>query len=554
MIVPDSRFAEHGSAVPDHPSSIARVEAVPALAVFGFDGTLLRGDTLLFLHRLLRGSAGRVIDRLRLLPAALMRVCGLCSSSCFEERVLRRILSGSAGQPPGALFREQLAVRLIACLNPAALACLEEHRRQGDRLIIVSASPRQLLQPVADHLGCELLATETTDLTRHSAATPLRFVSAPCRGTETIRRLEMALERSIDSVVLHAYGRSQADRQLLRAADHPHWRSFSAEAVPYPSSPSGSLLLRLLALALLLMLGWGLLHLPAAQQRHLLAALGRLPAWLPALYGVLAVSFLLRYCRWRLLLGAHGIGGWCLADAIGWFRGFALTATPAKLGELSRVHALHRDLGYPRLPLLQVFLIERLLDAGAVLLLLAWLTPATIGPLRAQLKPSLSSMPGLPLAAAAAALLAAGSLLLLGRRASLRPGLSSRLRHGILRLRQAGGQHLVPALIPAAAVSLLIWSTEPLLLWLLIRALSPQWLSVQAALATYLISGMAGMASSLPAGIGVNEGATVLLLGQQGVPIGPALTIAIVRRLLAPWSIVALAAAMAWIRLPQKSA
>ena len=112
----------------------------------------------------------------------------------------------------------------------------------------------------------------------------------------------------------------------------------------------------------------------------------------------------------------------------------------------------------------------------------------------------------------------------------------------------------MPALIPAAAVSLLLWSTEPLLLWLLIRALSPQWVSVQAALATYLISGMAGMASSLPAGIGVNEGATVLLLGQQGVPIGPALTIAIVRRLLAPWSIVALAAAMAWIRLPQKSA
>jgi uncharacterized protein (TIRG00374 family) len=60
-----------------------------------------------------------------------------------------------------------------------------------------------------------------------------------------------------------------------------------------------------------------------------------------------------------------------------------------------------------------------------------------------------------------------------------------------------------------------------------------------------LLSGTAGMASALPAGLGVNEAATVLLLAQQGIPASIALPIAVVRRLITPWSVVAVAAALA---------
>ena len=42
----------------------------------------------------------------------------------------------------------------------------------------------------------------------------------------------------------------------------------------------------------------------------------------------------------------------------------------------------------------------------------------------------------------------------------------------------------------------------------------------------------------------MNEAATVLLLGQQGVPAGIALPVAVLRRLITPWSMVALAAAI----------
>ena len=108
--------------------------------------------------------------------------------------------------------------------------------------------------------------------------------------------------------------------------------------------------LALVALGLLAIAAAGVLRLPAVQQQALLTALRSLVLWLPVLYGVVALSYAGRYWRWRLLLGRLGIGTANWLDLLGWFRGFALTATPAKVGELSRVQLLHEQLGYPRLP------------------------------------------------------------------------------------------------------------------------------------------------------------------------------------------------------------
>ncbi|MFM7267220.1 MAG: flippase-like domain-containing protein, partial [Cyanobium sp.] len=488
-----------------------------------------------------------------LLPLALAWKLGWRSTAWFKERTLRRLLRPLAQHSdPSRLLAHDLPAALMAALRPEALRQLEQHRRLGHRLLIVSASPRPLLQPLAERLGVELIATETSDPLLTSRANPLRLTSANCKGAEKVRRLEAAHGQPLQSLTIHAYGDSKGDRELLQAADHPHWRSFNDQDVPYPAHKAPPLL-PLLAMALLAMLLWGLAQQPEQQRQSLLSALVHLPAWLPALYGVLALTFGLRYVRWRLLLTGLGIGRACPADALGWFQGFALTATPAKLGELSRVQALHRDLAYPRLPLLQVFVMERSLDALAVVVLLAALAPAGLGPLLKGPTPwghGLHQTTGLGLIAGLAC--AALGLGLLAARRSL-PTLRHRLHQLLAGIRLGPWRRAWPAVLAAAAVSLLIWLCEPLILWLLVQALAPRSISVAAALATYLISGTAGMASTLPAGIGVNEGATVLLLSQQGIPVDLALSIAILRRLLTPWSIVALAAALGGVRLPRQT-
>lgn len=127
-------------------------------------------------------------------------------------------------------------------------------------------------------------------------------------------------------------------------------------------------------------------------------------------------------------------------------------------------------------------------------------------------------------------------------------------RRWLARRRQQWSHHLpsgelAGSMVPATLISVLVWANEAMVLWNLVRLLAPAAISIQAALAIYFLSGTAGMVSSLPEGIGVNEAATELLLGKQGVPEAVALPIAVLRRLITLWSMVALAAASAVLSL-----
>jgi len=303
-----------------------------------------------------------------------------------------------------------------------------------------------------------------------------------------------------------------------------------ATVQPYPQRQKRDLgWVPLLGLVLLGLAISGLLHLEPATRQTLVQGLTRLPLWLPAIYAVLAVAYLGRYWRWRLLLGSEAIGRWSLQDARAWFAGFALTATPGKLGELSRVTSLHQQLGYPRAPLLHVFVAERLCDLMAVGLWLLVLVPPSMGSL-ASLLSSWHALAAIP----------AGLLILLIGGLSCR----HRWRHHL----PSGA--MARACLPATGVSLGIWGCESMILWLLVQALSPAHsINLSTAIVTYLLSGTAGMLSSLPGGIGVNEAAATLLLQQAGLPTALALSIAILRRICTVWSITGFAI---WLGLTKK--
>jgi len=507
------------------PDSRCAVRAV--IVAFDCDGTLIRGDATRRFVLLLRGPFGLLADGCRLAPQLLAWRLGRCSTAALKEAVLNQALQVAPMHRRQAALR-QLPEILCTQLRPQAMARLRWHQQQGHRCLIVTASPEPLIAPLASTLGVELIATGCSDLLQVGPCSPLRLTTPNCKGAEKVRRLEQHLGGQPPSDQLEAYGDSRGDRELLQASARPHWRSFTSTPVAYPKSKAVRWSLPLMALALLLAgLSGLLITTPEARTELVLKGLSLLQ-WLPLLYSVVALSYAGRYWRWRLLLGRLGIGSTDWPDFLGWFRGFALTATPAKLGELSRVQLLHEQLGYPRLPLVHVFVAERCADVAAVALLLLLLTPAQV--LR-QL-PALNS-PWLLVIA----LVVVIAVLLAGRPRPRR-WLAGRWQHWRHHLPSGD---LARAMVPAALISVLVWANEALVLWLLVRLLAPSAITIPAAITIYLVSGTAGMASSLPGGIGVNEAATVLLLGQQGVPAGIALPVAVLRRLVTIWSVITLA-------------
>jgi len=192
------------------------------VAVFDFDGTLTRRDTLApFLARV--GGRGRLAAAFaREAIAVAQWATGRQDIDAVKRRIVRRVL---AGTPVEAARRAALvhAEAIARGLRRDALPRIRWHREQGHRLVLASAGLDLYLEPVGAALGfddvlCSRLAERAGRFTGELAG-------ADCTGAEKLRRLE-ALLGGLHGVELHAYGDSAGDAALLRVAAHAHWRPF----------------------------------------------------------------------------------------------------------------------------------------------------------------------------------------------------------------------------------------------------------------------------------------------------------------------------------------
>lgn len=201
--------------------------ARPIVAVFDFDGTLTRRDTLLpFLLRLY-GWRGVMRRALSLLPALGGFALRVLPRDVVKERVLMRYLAGLSEVELHRLGADYAQQDIPRQVRPQALARLAWHRRQGHRCVVISASIEHYVTPWARAAGFDdVLATRLAvdDAGRVSG----RYDGANCYGAEKVRRLQQLLGAAAD-VEIYAYGDSRGDRELLALADHAYYRTMPGE-------------------------------------------------------------------------------------------------------------------------------------------------------------------------------------------------------------------------------------------------------------------------------------------------------------------------------------
>ena len=204
------------------------------VAVFDVDGTLLRGDCLWLAARRSRGLPGQMSGALACLPWLMAWRLGLVSTGRFKQQAIAFFgVCEAVNRAEVEGRRDWLLDELRAQLRPEALERLRWHQQRGDRVLLCSASPRLLLQPLADWLGVELVCTE---LQGSQGSWQPRLLGPNCKGPEKVRRLAEHLG-PLGSLTIEAYGDSKGDREMLQCATFPHYRSFRADPQPYPSFP-----------------------------------------------------------------------------------------------------------------------------------------------------------------------------------------------------------------------------------------------------------------------------------------------------------------------------
>lgn len=186
------------------------------IAIFDLDGTVSRRDTFLpFVLSCVRAQPKRLCGLLRV-PPALLRYVWRRDRGELKCSVIRSVLGGLTRAEMAGLGERFVARLVPRGLFPAALDAIDGHRRAGDRLVLLSASPDLYVPLIARRLGFdEAICTGVLwqmERLHGSLTTPNR------RGEEKARCLQM-LRAAHPGCEIHAYGNSTGDLPHLLLAD-----------------------------------------------------------------------------------------------------------------------------------------------------------------------------------------------------------------------------------------------------------------------------------------------------------------------------------------------
>ena len=203
-----------------------------ALALFDFDGTISTRDS--FLAFLWFSSRSRFLVTLSWRFFHVARyLAKKFPNSQLKEEFLCGIVKGMAiGQ-----FRRQAAIfceaAIPAMIRPQFWETLQHHQKQRDKIVIITATPREILEPWCEQHELEILGTEL-ELDRECRITG-KIAGLNCMGEEKVRKIKEFYNIPTPEEIF-AYGDSDSDLPMLALAAPPN-RFFKPFRTPGPSVP-----------------------------------------------------------------------------------------------------------------------------------------------------------------------------------------------------------------------------------------------------------------------------------------------------------------------------
>ncbi|MEJ0040101.1 MAG: HAD-IB family hydrolase [Gammaproteobacteria bacterium] len=187
------------------------------LAVFDLDGTITRHDTLIqFTLGYLKSRPWRLFGFVLSVPAVLLYLLRRTDRGALKGSVIRWTLGGSSRGDLDAWTATFVPRVLERGAFKAALERIAEHKRNGDILVLMSASPDLYVPAIARHLGFNEVTC--TGVRWNGNRLEGRLTTENCRGAEKVRRFAEIRGR-YPNLATAAYGNADSDIDHLRLAD-----------------------------------------------------------------------------------------------------------------------------------------------------------------------------------------------------------------------------------------------------------------------------------------------------------------------------------------------
>jgi len=252
-------------------------------------------------------------------------------------------------------------------------------------------------------------------------------------------------------------------------------------------------------------------------------------AQVAVLLGLSLVNYLGRGLRWHLFAGQLGLPTGIVANIRHFIGGFAMSATPGRVGELVRMRWLRRETGWAFERTAPLVLMDRASDLVAMAVLLAVALGLSTGGIS-------GALPVVALALVAAFVATRPSMLkgaatLIYRTLGVLPRFFARMRGAAKSLAMFQNPAL---LILPAALGTGGWLAEGYAFHLLLGWMGAD-IGLWKSIAIFIFSTLAGGLTGAPGGVGGAEAAMIALLSLEGVPLEVSIPATLIIRVTTLW-------------------
>jgi len=192
------------------------------LALFDFDGTISRKDSMLDFIQFVVGKPKYYSGLIRQSPMLISYLLKRTSNSEAKQALLGHFFKQYTVSEFEQLARNYAKQQLPRIIRPSALKQIHWHQKRHHRVVIISASIEDWLQPWTKHIKVDLLATQLDKSSKHITG---HLLGHNCHGAEKVNRLKKHLNVN-DFLYIYAYGDSSGDKQMLALADKAHYKPF----------------------------------------------------------------------------------------------------------------------------------------------------------------------------------------------------------------------------------------------------------------------------------------------------------------------------------------
>jgi HAD superfamily hydrolase (TIGR01490 family) len=196
---------------------------VTAVAFFDLDKTIIaKSSTLAFTRPMFRAG---------LLSGTTLAKAGIAQAyyQAFgaDHQQLERMRDELSAMTRGwdraeieALVTETVDQVVAPLVYAEALAVIEEHRGQGRRVVVISASPEEIVRPLCRYLGIDDIIATRSAVDEDGKYTGEIELYAYGEGKAEAMRA-MAEDEGIDLTASYAYSDSMTDLPMLETVGHP---------------------------------------------------------------------------------------------------------------------------------------------------------------------------------------------------------------------------------------------------------------------------------------------------------------------------------------------